>query len=701
MVSRGPADDWAGNATRLTTAFEGQQRILAMLAAGAPVEETLTALCHWAEALEPGAIPGILILDRDGRRFESAVAPRLGANYTATLAGLPIGPPHIGTCAAAVFNGIPVTSVDIAEDPRWDPMWRTLHLDHGVRACQSTPIIATDGSVLGSFVLGFAEPRDPDAWDAATIALSLQLAGLALERARAMQDLAERVEAGERHIDRLWALSEDLLVVARYDGPRIRVSASWTRLLGHDEATLLSAPAVGLVHPDDVAAVTAFLERMRRDGRRGRVENRMRAADGTWYVVAWTAVPDPDGETYHAVGRDVTAERAAADALRRTEAQLHQVQKMETVGQLTAGVAHDFNNILASVIGNLELVEMDLADETLRALVHDAALSAQRGAALTKQLLTFARKSYLTALPLDVGYALARIADLLLRTLGGTVEIRTIVPPGTWRALVDATQFEMAVMNLAINARDAMGGGVIRIEARNVPADAPDRPASLPPGLFVAVSVNDTGTGMSPETLDKAFEPFFTTKERGKGTGLGLSQVFGFAKQSGGDVRISSRVGVGTTVELFLPRASALAIAGASPADRPTAAEPGRATVMVIDDQDDVRAMSAAFLKRLGHAAIPAASGRVALDLLADPAARDVEVLLLDYAMPGLSGAEVAHAARAQRPDIAIVLVTGYADSGAIGDLVQHAVLLRKPFKLKELAAAIDAAILARPASGN
>jgi PAS domain S-box-containing protein len=389
---------------------------------------------------------------------------------------------------------------------------------------------------------------------------------------------------------------------------------------------------------------------------------------------------------YATVTRDLTERKEAEERLR-------QAQKMEAVGQLTGGLAHDFNNLLTAILGNLELVEMRLGgDEKLVRPVRAASRAAERGARLTEQLLAFSRRQHLAPKPVNLNSIVGGISELLARTLGGTVAVRTALAGDLWPALVDATQIEVAILNLAINARDAMPlGGTVLIGTRNVGANAPDRPSDLARGDHVALSVTDTGEGMAPEVLAKAFEPFFTTKEVGKGTGLGLSQVYGLARQSGGSARIRSAPGRGTQAEIFVPRAPAAAAKLPPPAGANAGAMPRHGgTVLVVDDQEDVRAIAVSYLEALGYRTLQAANGRAALDLLAGGA--DVDVMLVDYAMPGISGAEVIRKAWQGRPDLAVVLTTGYAGVEALGETLRDVVLLKKPFRLQDLKAALEAA---------
>jgi PAS domain S-box-containing protein len=688
---------------RSTILFEGQKRILAMLARGEPVDEVLAELCRAAEAVEPKATAAILVLDRDNKCFDRGIAPTAGPGYCAALAGAPVGPPHVGTCAAAVFRGEPVTSVDVANDERWTPAWRELHLGHNMRACQSTPILATDGRALGTFVLAFSEPSNLGAWDAATIALLVQLAALALERMRAVEDvkelnrtLEERVAERTRERDRIWNVSQDALLVTDADGKWLSVNPAWTSVLGWSEAELLGKTAAWIEHLDDCDSVTAVAARLASGVKTLRFESRLRHQDGAYRWLSWTAVPE-DGRIYY-VARDVSEEKVAAAALRLAEEQLRHAQKMDAVGQLTSGLAHDFNNILSAILGNLELVGLRVGDESLHRMLQAATRAAERGGKLTEQLLVFARKHPVDLAAVDLAGALTDMSEMLRRTLGGATAVQAAFGDDLWAALADAIQLEVAILNLALNARDAMpSGGVVLIAARNVKASDTDKPPGLAPGDYVAVSVADTGTGMTEEVSARALEPFFTTKGPGKGTGLGLSQVYGFAKQSGGDLRIKSAPGRGTTVELFLPRATVVATPAA--ATGVAAVAPGRgdrATVLVVDDQEDVRDVMLAYLETLGHPTVQASSGRLAVDLLNSGAAPAIDLLLVDYAMPGLSGIEVARSARASNPDLPIIIVTGYADTKFFDDWIDGAQLLRKPCRLHELAAAIEAALARR-----
>jgi CheY-like chemotaxis protein len=327
--------------------------------------------------------------------------------------------------------------------------------------------------------------------------------------------------------------------------------------------------------------------------------------------------------------------------------------------------------------------------------------AAERGAALTHRLLAFSRRQALNAGPVDLNRLVAGMDDLLRRTLGEQVEVDLVLSADLWPALADAAQVENALLNLAINARDAMPlGGRLIIATRNIAAAELDKSVDLAPGDYVRISVADTGIGMSPEVLARACEPFFTTKEPGKGSGLGLAQVYGMTRQSGGSLRLQSSVGQGTTIELYLPRSLEAVEPAEKAADRSKPAVLANKTrVLVVDDHEDVREVIVAYLETLGYDVVQASSGRTALDFLLGNA-KGVDLLIADYAMPEMSGLELVRAVRAKNPTLPVVMVTGYAETGDVDDRHLDAVLLKKPFRMNELASTIETA-LARKAAAN
>jgi PAS domain S-box-containing protein len=379
---------------------------------------------------------------------------------------------------------------------------------------------------------------------------------------------------------------------------------------------------------------------------------------------------------------------------RQAEETLRQAQKIEAVGQLTGGVAHDFNNLLTIILGNLELIERAAGDDRLLRSVRSATQAAERGAKLAEQLLAFSRKQRMSPKPVDINRLVVGMLDLLRRTLGAAIAIETRLDAEPWSAMVDATQIELVVLNLAINARDAMTAGrdgVLTISTANVRVRPGEDPA-LAAGDYVMVTVADTGTGMPDHVRARAFEPFFTTKEVGKGSGLGLSMVYGVATQLGGGVRIDSRLGEGTAVHVHLPR---VRDAVERPVPAVAAVEPrapeASTTILLVDDDEDVRAVTADSLRGLGHDVIEGVDGPDGLAQLAEH--DDVALLLVDWSMPGMDGIEVARRARLLRPGLAVLLSTGYAEIGPRADRPADLLVLKKPYRANELANHIQHAL--------
>jgi PAS domain S-box-containing protein len=520
--------------------------------------------------------------------------------------------------------------------------------------------------------------------------------------------LAEQIEARTRERDRIWRLSRDLFTVAQANGRLIAVNPAWWRTLGSTEADLLSTSFLDLMHPDDISQAQVLLDTLSKGEPVEQFEARMRRRDGVYRWISWTAVPQ--GTEFYAVGRDVTEAKRTAEepALansnltaeiserERVEATLRQMQRLEAVGQLTSGVAHDFNNLLSVILGNVGFLERAAAkqrnDPKERQHLSHIRLAAERGARLIEQLLAFSRRQLLEPRAVDLNETVTAMHDLLRSSLGGSVQFTTRLNPDVWCAMVDRTQIEMVILNLVINARDAMErGGRLVIETDNVTLEDSKRPEDPPAGDYVRLKVLDTGTGMTPEVLAKAFDPFFTTKEPGRGSGLGLAQVYGFAKQSGGGVHIETESGVGTAVHVLLPRAAARAIVDTRPDPmqklRPQARR--AVNVLLVDDDPAVRAVTATMLMDSGHKVIEADSGAAALDLLPGS---DVDVLLVDYAMPGMNGAQTAAAALKLKPGLPVLFVTGYADLEALSQ-VREEQILKKPYRDEELRQKLDAAL--------
>jgi signal transduction histidine kinase/CheY-like chemotaxis protein len=403
-------------------------------------------------------------------------------------------------------------------------------------------------------------------------------------------------------------------------------------------------------------------------------------------------------EQLETVVADRTQELAAANERLRAEiaareqaqAELLQAQKIEAMGQLTGGVAHDFNNLLTVVSGSLALLESCTTDERSVRLLRAAQRGASRGAELTASLLAFARKQRLDPVPADLNSVVVEISEMLRRSIGASVEVKNVLASDLWPVLIDVSQIETALLNVALNARDAMpGGGVLIIETANIRARDNELPVEVVGQDCVLVSLCDTGTGMSPEVIERAFEPFFTTKEIGKGTGLGLSMVFGVVRQSGGAVRIRSRLREGTTVQIYLPRTIEAKAHRLRQGVKPQASK--KAHILVVDDDPDVRLIISEDLREIGYLVTEADSGRAALVILerGDPC----DLMIADLVMNGLTGVDTARLARRARSDLKVLFCSGYADISKFEEDIGGDTLLKKPFRPDTLAEAVHTAL--------
>ncbi len=655
-----------------------------------------------------------------GSFFYNVLDDSGGSYMLYTLSGVPqdaferFPMPRNTAVFGPTFNGEGIVRVDdITQDPRYghNVPYRGMPEGHlKVRSYLAAPVLSRNGEVVGGLFFGHPEPGVFTERAERILAGIAAQAAIAIDNARlyeaAQREIAERTKAQsalhdlnetlERRVietvadrDRLWELSEDLLVVADIEGRLQRVSPSWSSALGHNVHWLMSRSYVELVHPDDVGIVGAHLAELRRTGLPVRYENRFKRIDGTWRWVAWTLALDPATSRIHGVGRDVTADKETTEALRHAEEALRMAQKMEAIGKLTGGVAHDFNNLLQVIGGNLQLLAKDVAGaEKPEQRVRNALAGVARGANLASQLLAFGRRQPLAPKVVNLGRFVRGLDDMLRRALGDGVEIETIVSGGLWNTLVDPFQVENALLNLAINARDAMNGhGRLTIEAGNAALDDAyaKRNAEVTPGQYVMLAVTDTGSGMSPTVRERVFEPFFTTKPEGQGTGLGLSMVYGFVKQSGGHVKIYSEEGHGTTIRIYLPRVR-------QEEDLETNVEAGPAkggteTILIVEDDEEVRATVVEMLSDLGYSVLKAKDAQSALAIVESGV--PIDMLFTDVVMPGpLRSTELARKARERLPTIAVLFTSGYTDNAIVhaGRLDEGIELLSKPYTHEALA---------------
>ena len=514
------------------------------------------------------------------------------------------------------------------------------------------------------------------------------------------RDLERRVIERAQARGLTWQLSPDLLGALNSKGYFETSNPAWQSVLGWSESEVASMSIFELLHPDDVEHTRAGFELTLVGQPALRFVNRYRCKDGSYRWISWVGIQEDD--FVYCTGRDITAEKMAELELAAAQEALRQSQKMETVGHLTGGIAHDFNNLLTGIIGSLDLVRRRMASgrrpEDIRRFMDAATASAHRAAALTHRLLAFARRQSLDTRPNDINRLVAGMEDLLHRTLGEQVELHSNLAADLWTAFVDANQLENAILNLAINARDAMmDGGKLTIATANTRLNETytSQHEDLEPGDYVAIRVSDTGVGMAPEVLAKAVDPFFTTKPAGMGTGLGLSMIYGFARQSRGHLRIESRVGQGTTVVLYLPRA----LQDAIDLSVPTVATPrgqGEA-ILVVEDDATVRLIINDVLEELGYKVLLASDARAAIPMLQSD--QKIDLLVSDVVLPHVNGQKLAEIARAARPALKVLFVSGYAENAILREdfLSPGMDMLTKPFDLDALGAKVRLLLEQKP----
>jgi PAS domain S-box-containing protein len=589
-----------------------------------------------------------------------------------------------------------MTDVDRAE---LDQPLKTIVKQEDIGALAFIPLMA-EGRLVGKFVVYYdaAKEFDPEQMELA-LTLARQL-GFAIERMRAEQarlsiqaelrmlseKLEEEVERRTLERDRIWNVSEDLLAVSNFEGYFLSINPAWTRLLGWSEDEIKSMHVSELRHPEDAPGSIAARAQLAHGATTVRMENRFRHKDGSWRWLQWTMTASK-GMLYVA-GRHVTAEKEAAAALERAQRQTAHLQKMDAIGQLTGGIAHDFNNLLMIVSGHAQSLKKRLKDaKDIRAL-QAIEMAAGRGENLTRQLLSFSRTLPLSPTVINPAEAIHAIRDVLTGSMHVNIQFQIDVPRSTWPICVDKSELELALVNLAVNARDAMpDGGRITIAAENVHIRAGDLPEDVS-GDFVALSVADTGSGIPPDLVPRVVEPFFTTKAPDKGTGLGLSQVYGFARRSDGTVAIASEVGRGTKVTVYLPRSYA-ALTAPSPQDEADYAALDRQTILVVEDNADVRRVAVSLLEQLGYRTMEVETASAALDILA--AGKHIDLVFSDVVLPGQAdGLALARTLAERYPHIPVVLTTGYT---RVFEANPEFPVLRKPYQISTLGRMIQDAL--------
>ena len=589
--------------------------------------------------------------------YNDGYAPMLGERHPSAFARpffetWPEVRQEVGALMDKVFDGEPVHMDDLTLT-----LYRNGYPEEAHFSFSYTPVPDEHGAVMGLFC-----------------ACTETTGRVSAER--------QQVIDAKRERDRLFEMSRDLFGVATFDGYLKSVNPAWSLQLGRSTEALLARPFSEIIHPDDLA-LTGDVVAMLQSGKPvHQFHVRLLKVDGTPISFAWSAVPDdqPNSGSFYTVGRDISED------LRREET-LRQGHKMEAVGQLTGGLAHDFNNLLQAAQGCLDLILRSPQDpQRVTRLARNGLQATERGAKLTAQLLAFSRAQKFELRPIDVVGLIKGMTEILNSSVGPLIRVNTATEGCAPSVLSDPTQLEMALLNLAINARDAMPDGgelTLAVSEKSLQEDA-----DLQPGDYVEIRVSDTGTGMSAGVAARAFEPFYTTKGVGRGTGLGLSQVYAMAKQAGGTARIEPQAPRGTTVVVWLPSVEPVRALADVHQDRATQASYGPKKVLVVDDDPDVRLFIANSLEMLGFQVTAAEDAERGLALLdnADP-----DLLVVDFAMPGMNGAQMAEVVKTRRPDLPIIFASGYSETAAIERAVgPAAILLRKPFSVADLQDVLD-----------
>jgi PAS domain S-box-containing protein len=686
---------------------------------------------------------GVELTGAEFGAFFYNVLDQAGESYMLyTLSGAPVEAfskfpmPRNTQVFAPTFSGEGIIrSDDITKDPRYGHNAPRKGMPEGhlpVRSYLAVPVISRTGEVVGGLFFGHAETGVFTEQSERGLEGLAAEAAVAIDNARLFQALARELEH-RRHTEAELAdhaarlrLANEAANVGTWDLKPITGELRWDQrckeLFGLSPTAVVTYEVfLAGLHPDDRARTDAAVQQALDPSGAGRYEIEYRTIGIDDGVERWIAA---NGGTIFSEGRaerfigtviDITArkqteerlrelrdeleERVEEEVARRAEAEeaLRQAQKMEAVGQLTGGIAHDFNNLLTVVTGNVSRAQRALdaasfVDPRVERSLENAMKGAERAAALTQRLLAFSRRQPLAPKPVDPDKLVSGMSDLLERSLGELVRLEIVTSPGLWRVEADPIQLESAVLNLALNARDAMlSGGVLTIETCNTRLDESyvARQSEVPPGQYVMIAVTDTGVGMPKDVAERAFEPFFTTKEVGKGTGLGLSMIYGFVKQSGGHVKIYSEQDQGTTIKIYLPRLLSDPLTQEPVPGSSSGAEgsPRRELVLVVEDDDDVRAYTVESLKELGYQVLEAHDGAAALRILHEQPV-PIDLLFTDVVMPGMSGRELADEARKRQPSLRVLYTSGYTRNAIVhgGRLDAGVEMIMKPFTFEALA---------------
>jgi PAS domain S-box-containing protein len=669
----------------------GESRVLEMIAKAAPLTETLTNLACLIESQADGMLCSILVMDEDGEHLRHGAAPSLPAAYIKATDGARIGP-AAGSCGTAMFRNETVIVSDILTDPLWAD-YRDLASTFGLRACWSVPIRSHLGKVLGSFAMYYREVRTPTNAEKQLLDRATHIAGIAMQRYLSEESLRK----AEQKYRSIFENAVEGIFQSTPAGQFLTVNPALARMLGYQSPEELIATMRDIGHELYVEAERR-LECRATLAEHGVVHGfecqfYRRDRSKIWVSLNTRAVFDAARNllSYEGTVEEITERK-------RLEEQFRQAQKMEAIGQLAGGVAHDFNNLLTVILGCSDLlIHRKVTEESARPLVAEIHKAGERAAALTRQLLAFSRKQVLTPQVLDLNALVMEMQKMLRRLIGEHIVLTTALSPNLGRVTADPGQLEQVILNLAVNARDAMpGGGELRIETKNTDLD--DKQIRETPnfrgGRHVCLSIRDNGCGMTREVLDRIFEPFFTTKERGKGTGLGLATVYGIVNQSQGHIRVESEPGKGTQFDVYLPRHPETVYVPRPERVLTPLPRRGKETVLLVEDEEPVRKLIGWVLESAGYTVLRAADPAEALQICKRPMG-PIHLLLTDVVMPGMSGPDLAKRFLVMYPGSRVMYCTGYTEGALEGAEAQEPgiAILHKPFAPAALSRAVRAVL--------
>ncbi len=698
IVAHAPADGTSGFLStvmrdlsewkRAQALVDGQNQVLEMIAGGEPVDDTLMSLLRFIEQQSDDLYCSILLANEDGRTLRPGPAPRIPAEYTATVGPVRVGP-DVGTCGTAAHLRSVVVTADIATDPRWAD-YRAAALAHGLRACWSAPIFDETHRLLGTLAVYRRQPGEPGERHRHLMAVAVHIAAICLSRSAAERRLRDQADILDKAGDAIIATDAAGRITLWNHGAEHTFGWSAAEALGRTEAQLFAAAT----RPESESA-----RRAGEQGQEWRGELRLADRGGkihmmeTRITMLRDAAGQPQGRL--SIATDVTARRSI-------EEQFFRAQRLESIGMLAAGIAHDLNNVLAPILLGAPMLRDRASDPGDLRIISTLEKSAERGAALVRQILGFAHGADGEHSVLQPKHLLRDIAAFIEETFPKSISLEHHIAADLWPVKGNPTQLHQVLLNLSVNARDAMpAGGTFTLRGENVVLDE-SAAADIEngrPGAFVVFHVQDTGSGIAPDVLARIWEPFYTTKPSGKGTGLGLSTVRGIVESHGGFATVHTLVGRGTTFRVHFPAAEISATGTGDPAPVSAVSRGAGELVLVVDDEPGVRNLAAAILARHGYRVLTAADGAEAIALFA-PRSKDIRVVITDLSMPNLDGAALAGVVQRINPAVKVIAVSGHQGgpgaTAPAGPAFAQAFLL-KPFRPEALLTMVHELLRAPP----